>query len=152
MTDPPAGPGVGRRGVRGPGRVGAGGGPGAAGFEVIPRRWAVERTCGRPNRDRRPAKGSEADPESSGAWGYIRATHRLSRFMLPEPNPDDHLPWRPSRSRKPRFQTASENVERQTPLTRNRREKRIISPHYSHTIRAQWGTKQNREEHLTKRK
>jgi putative transposase len=77
--------------------------PGAVGFEVQPRRWVVERTFGWMGRYRRLAKDYEANPRSSETWVYISAIHRMSRFMLPEPNRDDHLLWRPFRYRKPRF-------------------------------------------------
>ena len=73
---------------------------GAAGFEVIPWRWVVERTFGWFGRYRRLSKDYEANPLSSETWIYISAIHRMSRFALPERNRDDHLLRRPRRKRK----------------------------------------------------
>jgi len=73
----------------------------AVGFEVIPWRWVVERTFGWFGRYRRLSKDYEHNPESSEAWIYISAIHRMSRFMLPDRNRDDHLLRRPRRKRKP---------------------------------------------------
>jgi putative transposase len=73
---------------------------GAIGFEVMPRRWVVERTFGWFGRYRRLSKDYEHDPRSSEAWIYISAIHRMSRWMLPERNRDDHLLKRPRQ--KPR--------------------------------------------------
>ncbi len=74
---------------------------GAVGFEVVPRRWVAERTFGWFNRYRRLSKDYEHNPASSEAWIYITATHRMSRWMLPERNRDDHLLRRPRQRRKP---------------------------------------------------
>jgi putative transposase len=75
---------------------------GAAGFEVIPWRWVVERTFGWFNRYRRLSKDYETNPASSETWIYITAIHRMSRFMLPgKRNRDDHLLRRPRSKRKP---------------------------------------------------
>jgi putative transposase len=74
---------------------------GAVGFEVQPWRWVVERTFGWLNRYRRLSKDYEATTESGEAWIYISAAHRMSRWMLPERNRDDHLLRRPRRKRKP---------------------------------------------------
>lgn len=44
--------------------------PGAVGFEVIPKRWVVERTFGWLGRYRRLAKDYETNPRSSETWIY----------------------------------------------------------------------------------
>jgi putative transposase len=41
------------------------------GFEVLPRRWVVERTFGWWNKWRRLSKDYEQNPKSSQAWIYI---------------------------------------------------------------------------------
>ncbi len=41
------------------------------GFEVLPRRWVVERTCGWCNKWRRLSKDYEQNPRSSEAWIHI---------------------------------------------------------------------------------
>jgi len=74
---------------------------GAVGFEVVPWRWVVERTFGWFNRYRRLSKDYEHNPASSEAWIYITAIHRMSRWMLPEPNRDEYLLRRPKRQRIP---------------------------------------------------
>ena len=74
--------------------------PGQTTFEVQPKRWIVERTFGWLNRYRRLSKDYEANPKSSETWVYISAIHRMSRFMLPERNKDDHLLGRPRQRRK----------------------------------------------------
>jgi putative transposase len=68
---------------------------GAVGFEVIPKRWVVERTFGWLGRYRRLAKDYEANPKSSETWIYVAMIHRMSRFTLPERNSDDDLLRRP---------------------------------------------------------
>lgn len=56
----------------------------AKGFEILPRRWVVERTFAWLGRCRRLAKDWEATVESSAAWGYIASirlmTRRLARY------------------------------------------------------------------------
>lgn len=56
----------------------------ANGFEILPRRWVVERTFAWLGRCRRLAKDWEATVESSAAWGYIASirlmTRRLARY------------------------------------------------------------------------
>ncbi len=74
--------------------------PGAARFEVLPRRWVVERTLGWFGRYRRLAKDYEANPRSSETWIYIAMIHRMSRFALPRRNRDEYLLRRPRRRRK----------------------------------------------------
>lgn len=73
---------------------------GAVGFQVQPWRWVVERTFGWFNRYRRLSKDYEHNPKSSEAWIYITAIHRMSRFMLPQRDRDNHLLKRPRRKRK----------------------------------------------------
>jgi putative transposase len=75
--------------------------PGAAGFEVQPRRWVVERAFGWFGRYRRLSKDYEANPRSSETWIYVAMIHRMSRFMLPKRNRDEHLLRRPRRRGKP---------------------------------------------------
>ncbi len=48
------------------------------GFEVLPRRWVVERSLGWLNRFRRLSKDYERLPESSEAMGYIASI----KFLL----------------------------------------------------------------------
>jgi putative transposase len=67
----------------------------AVGFEVLPWRWVVERTFGWFGRYRRLSKDYEHNPKSSETWIYVSAIHRMSRWMLPERNRDDHLLKRP---------------------------------------------------------
>ena len=56
----------------------------AKGFEVLPRRWVVERTFAWLGRCRRLAKDWEATTESATAWTYIASirlmTRRLARY------------------------------------------------------------------------
>ena len=59
----------------------------AKGFELMPRRWVVERTFAWLNRCRRLAKDSEKTIASSEAWiliAHIRlVTRRLARYCYP---------------------------------------------------------------------
>ena len=73
--------------------------PGQTAFEVQPWRWIVERTFGWLGRYRRLSKDYERNPASSEAWIDISAIHRMSRWMRPERNRDDHLLRRPQRRR-----------------------------------------------------
>lgn len=73
---------------------------GAVGFEVQPHRWVVERTFGWLGRYRRLSKDYEHNPASSETWVYVAMIHRMSRFTLPERNPDDDLLQRPQKKRK----------------------------------------------------
>jgi len=51
----------------------------AKGFELLPRRWVVERTIAWLNRNRRLAKDFEASVESAVAWIFIASIKLLSR-------------------------------------------------------------------------
>jgi transposase len=51
----------------------------AEGFELLPRRWVVERTIAWLNRNRRLAKDFEATIESAVAWIMIASIKLLSR-------------------------------------------------------------------------
>lgn len=59
----------------------------AKGFEVLPRRWVVERTFAWLGRCRRLAKDWEETIESSTAWAFIASirliTRRLARYCYP---------------------------------------------------------------------
>jgi putative transposase len=50
---------------------------GQQGFEVIPRRWIVERTFGRLNRYRRLSKDYEEMPKTSEVMILIAMTHLM---------------------------------------------------------------------------
>jgi transposase len=51
----------------------------AKGFELLPRRWVVERTIAWLNRNRRLAKDFEASIESAVAWIFVASVKLLSR-------------------------------------------------------------------------
>ena len=51
------------------------------GFELLPRRWVVERTIAWLNRNRRLAKDFEATIESAVAWIMVASIKLLSRRM-----------------------------------------------------------------------
>ena len=53
----------------------------AQGFEVLPRRWVVERTLAWLGRCRRLAKDFEASTESSAAWTLVAHIRRLTRTL-----------------------------------------------------------------------
>jgi len=53
----------------------------AVGFEVLPRRWVVERTFAWIGRCRRLAKDFEATIESAAAWTLIAHVRRLTRHL-----------------------------------------------------------------------
>jgi transposase len=53
----------------------------AKGFELLPRRWVVERTLAWLNRNRRLAKDFEATIESAKAWLMIASIKRMTRRM-----------------------------------------------------------------------
>ena len=52
---------------------------GQVGFQVLPRRWLVERTFGWWNRQRRLSKDYEALEESSEAWIYLTMIGAMAR-------------------------------------------------------------------------
>jgi transposase len=49
------------------------------GFEVLPRRWIVERTLAWLNRNRRLAKDFEASIDSTTAWVYVASVQLIMR-------------------------------------------------------------------------
>jgi transposase len=51
----------------------------ARGFEVLPRRWAVERTLARLNRNRRLAKNFEKTIASAAVWLFIALIRLFAR-------------------------------------------------------------------------
>jgi len=53
----------------------------AAGFQLLPRRWVVERTLAWLNRNRRLAKDFEASIASAKAWVYITSVQLLVRRL-----------------------------------------------------------------------
>lgn len=59
----------------------------AKGFEVLPRRWVVERTFAWLNRNRRLAKDFERTIESATAWLYLASIQLLTRRIA---NPCNH--------------------------------------------------------------
>ena len=54
----------------------------AKGFELLPRRWVVERTLAWLNRNRRLAKDFEATIESAKAWLMIASTKLMIRRLV----------------------------------------------------------------------
>src|SRR5271156_4684893 len=56
----------------------------AAGFQLLPRRWVVERTLAWLNRNRRLAKDFEASIASAKAWVYIASVQLLFRRLALE--------------------------------------------------------------------
>ena len=53
----------------------------ANGFEVLPRRWVVERTLARLNRNRRLAKDFEQTIASATAWLFIASVQLITRHL-----------------------------------------------------------------------
>ena len=52
-------------------------------FEVLPRRWVVERTLAWLGRCRRLSKDYEALPETSEAWVYVAMIHLMLKRLYP---------------------------------------------------------------------
>jgi putative transposase len=73
---------------------------GANGYVHLPRRWIVERTFGWFGRYRRLSKDYEHYPHNSETWIQVTAIHRMSRFVLPNRNKDEHLLRRPRRKKR----------------------------------------------------
>jgi putative transposase len=57
--------------------------PGQRGFQVLPRRWVVERTFGWLGRQRRLSKDYEVLPATSEAWIYLAMTRLMLRRLAP---------------------------------------------------------------------
>jgi putative transposase len=55
--------------------------PGRRGFQVLPKRWIVERTFGWLGRYRRLSKDYEQNPRSSEAWIYCAMIHLMVRRL-----------------------------------------------------------------------
>jgi putative transposase len=56
----------------------------AQGFQVLPKRWIVERTCAWLGRYRRLSKDYEATTESSEAWVTVAMIHLMIRRLAPQ--------------------------------------------------------------------
>jgi putative transposase len=54
---------------------------GIKGFQVLPRRWVVERTFAWLCKFRRPSKDYESLPEISQAWAYAAMIHLMTRRL-----------------------------------------------------------------------
>ena len=57
--------------------------PSAQGFEVLPKRWIVERTRGWLSRNRRLSKDCERLPVTSETFIYIAMTHLMLKRLRP---------------------------------------------------------------------
>ena len=57
--------------------------PDSHSFEVLPRRWVVERTLAWLGRCRRLSKDYEALPETSEAWVYVAMIHLMLKRLPP---------------------------------------------------------------------
>ena len=57
--------------------------PNSHSFEVLPRRWVVERTLAWLGRCRRLSKDYEALPETSEAWVHIAMSHLMLKRLRP---------------------------------------------------------------------
>lgn len=55
--------------------------PDAKGFQILPRRWVVERTFGWFGRYRRLARDYEHQTRSSEAMVYLASIHRMLRLL-----------------------------------------------------------------------
>jgi putative transposase len=58
-----------------------------AGFQVLPRRWVVERTFGWLGRYRRLSKDYEELPETSEAVVYVAMIHLMVKRLARQPQP-----------------------------------------------------------------
>ena len=56
---------------------------GTKGFQVLPRRWVVERTFAWLGRSRRLSKDYETLPQTEEAWIYLAMTHLMLRRLAP---------------------------------------------------------------------
>jgi putative transposase len=56
---------------------------GTKGFQVLPRRWVVERTFAWLGRSRRLSKDYEGRPETHEAWVLIAMTHLMLKRLAP---------------------------------------------------------------------
>jgi putative transposase len=56
---------------------------GQKGFQVLPKRWIVERTFAWLGRNRRLSKDYEQLPETSEAWIYLAMIHLMTRRLRP---------------------------------------------------------------------
>lgn len=59
--------------------------PGSKGFQVLPKRWVVERTFAWLGRNRRLSKDYELHPATSETWVYIAMSALLVRRLAPTP-------------------------------------------------------------------
>ncbi len=57
--------------------------PMPTGFQVLPRRWVVERTFGWLGRNRRLSKDYELLPSTAEAWIYLAMSHLMVRRLAP---------------------------------------------------------------------
>jgi transposase len=61
-------------------------------FQVLPRRWVVERTYGWWNRERRLSKDYERLPDTTQAFVYVTMIRLMTRRLArPEPEPPDPI-------------------------------------------------------------
>ena len=66
--------------------------PGQVGFQILPKRWIVERTLAWFSRFRRLAKDYEFLPECSESWLYLASIHLLTRRITKETHKQHLLP------------------------------------------------------------
>jgi transposase len=71
--------------------------PGQVGFEVLPKRWIVERTIAWLCRNRRLAKDFEHHPTNSAAMVYWASIQRMIRRLRPDPDREQPYARRPDR-------------------------------------------------------
>ena len=60
--------------------------PDAHAFQVLPRRWVVERTFGWWNRERRLSKDYERLPDTTAAWVHVTMVRLMTRRLSCPPN------------------------------------------------------------------